>query len=76
MDKRNRAIEEDLNKIAGIFFTNILDCNFQVFKLQLNPKHKADSFYQDPTADQIVTVFVSGKISPFVKSKEVDLKIL
>ena len=43
--------------------------------MQLNPKHKVESFYQDPVKDEIVTVFLSGKVSPFVRPKGTGLKI-
>ena len=45
------------------------------YKVQLNPKHKIDSYYQDPVKDEIVTVFLSWKVSPFVKPKGIGLKI-
>lgn len=50
IDKRNRGLEEDLTKIIGSFLI-ILGNNFQVFKIQLNPKHKIESYYQDPSKD-------------------------
>lgn len=76
VDKRNRGIEDDLTKITGMTISYyLIDCNFQVYKIQLNPKHKINSYYENPTKDQIVTVFLSAKVSPFVKPKGIGLKI-
>lgn len=52
-----------------VFFLFTLDSRFQVLKIKLNQAHKVDSFYEDPKRDEIVSVFVSNRVSPFIKPK-------
>lgn len=61
--------------ILGIIYFIYLGCNYQVFKIKLNPKHKINDFYSNPTQDKIVTVYLSAKSSPFVKDKGTGLKL-
>jgi len=56
-------------------FLIISDSRFQVLKIKLNQAHKVDSFYENPKRDEIVTVFATHRISPFIKPKEIGLKI-
>lgn len=59
MDKRNRTLEDQLLKITGLYY--------QVYKVQLNVKHKVDNFYGDVSGNGIVTVFLPMRVSPFMK---------
>jgi hypothetical protein len=45
-----------------------------VYNIKLNPKHKVDDFYQHK--DQIVSVFLPSKYSPFVQPVRTETKVL